>query len=310
MKKLLSMAALLLTAVVFMACKDNPVPDPVRVTGVTLNKTTLLMALVNGANETLVAAVAPAEATNKNVTWSSSDPTVAAVSEAGVVTAAKVGTATITVVSADDNTKQATCVVTVVNTVVAVESVTLDKATLSVKVSETAPLAATVAPADATNKEVTWTSSDPAVATVSSAGVVSGIKAGTATVTVASVADPTKKATCAVTVTATPAPVPVPVSGVALNKTALVIEVADTELLVATVSPSNATNKAVLWTTSNSNVATVSDAGLVTAIVSGTATITATSVADPTKTATCAVKVNVTADGGSTLPDMGNGGGL
>ena len=158
------------------------------VTGVTLDKTSA--SLRAGQTVTLTATVNPSDATDKTLTWSTSDATVATVSN-GVVTAKKVGTATVTAKAGD---KTATCKVTVVAT--PVTSVTLDKTSASLKAGETVTLTATVNPSDATDKAVTWSTSDASIATVNN-GVVTAKKVGTATVT-AKAGD--KTATCTVTV--------------------------------------------------------------------------------------------------------------
>jgi hypothetical protein len=170
----------------------------VAVTGVTLNKTTL--ALTAGGSETLTATLAPETATNKNVTWSSSDATIATVDNAGKVTAVAAGTATITVTTTDGS-KTATCAVTVTAATVAVTGVTLNKSTLSLSTGDSETLTATLAPGNATNKNVTWSSSDATIATVDANGLVTAVAAGTATITVTTT-DGSKTATCAVTVTA------------------------------------------------------------------------------------------------------------
>ncbi|WP_174818626.1 Ig-like domain-containing protein, partial [Paenibacillus kobensis] len=148
------------------------------VTGVTLDQTSLSM-LTGGADETLTATVGPATASNKNVTWSTSDASVATVAN-GVVTAVGNGTATITATTADGSFT-ATSTVTVTT---AVTGVTLDQTSLSLLTGgadET--LTATVNPATASNKNVTWSTSDASVATVTN-GVVSPVGNGTATITV------------------------------------------------------------------------------------------------------------------------------
>lgn len=170
----------------------------VAVTSVSVDATTSVNV---GETTTLTATVSPDNATNKNVTWTSSDETVATVDASGVVTGVAAGTATITVTSVADNTKTATCTVTV--TTVAVTGVSVD-ATASVGVGETTTLTATVSPNNATNKNVTWESSDNTVATVDANGVVTGVAAGTATITATSVADNTKTASCTVTVSLVP----------------------------------------------------------------------------------------------------------
>ena len=111
--------------------------------------------------------------------WSTSDASIATV-ESGVVTAVKVGTATITAVSGG---KSATCEVTVEPT--PVTSVTLDKASVSLKAGQAVTLTATVQPDDATDKTVIWSTSDASIATVES-GVVTAVKAGTVTITATS----------------------------------------------------------------------------------------------------------------------------
>lgn len=170
------------------------------VTGVTLNKNTTT--LVVGANETLTATVAPATA-GPGVNWSSSATANATVDANGKVTAVKAGSATITATSKADSTKSASCTVTVNNPVVPVTGVTLDKTTASIAVGATTQLTATVAPANATNKAVTYSSSDATKATVTNAGLVTGVAAGEATITVKTT-DGNKTATCVVTVTAPP----------------------------------------------------------------------------------------------------------
>ena len=168
-------------------------PATVPVTGVSLNKTELT--LTEGNSETLTATVEPSDAANKNVTWTSSNTSVATVDTNGKVTAVGAGEATITVTTADGGFTD-TCEVTVK---VPVTGVTLDKTSLSLEVGDTAQLSATVQPEEATNKAVTWTSSNTGVATVDTNGKVTAVGAGTAQITVTT-ADGSHTATCAVTV--------------------------------------------------------------------------------------------------------------
>lgn len=162
------------------------------VSGVTLDKTSV--SLNEGQTADLVATVAPDNASNKKVTWSTSDASVATVKD-GKVTAVNVGTATITVTTEDGN-KTATCTVTVL---AVVTGVTLDRSAVTVMVGQKANLTATILPAKASNKNVSWKSSDASVATVEN-GVVTAVKAGTATITVTT-EDGNKTATCTITVT-------------------------------------------------------------------------------------------------------------
>lgn len=170
--------------------------------------------------------------------------------------------------------------------VVNVTGVTVSPSTLSGNVGSTGQLAATVLPADATDPSVAWTSSDNTVCTVNDSGLVSYLKAGSATVT-ATTTDGEFTGTSAVTVT-TPV---VNVTGVTLDKTTITAVVGDSPTqLTATVAPSNATNKAVTWQSSNTAACTVSNTGLVTIVAEGSSTITVTTT-DGNKTATCAVTI-------------------
>lgn len=175
-----------------------PVSIPgIPVTAVSLDKTTLSFDAI-GKSEKLTATVEPDDATNKNVTWSSSNPSVATVDN-GVVTAVGEGTAVITVTT-EDGGKTATCTVTVrIETTIPVEGVSLDTTTLYMtKTGQSAKITATVVPANATNKNVTWSSSNTDVATVDN-GIVTAVGNGEAIITVTT-EDGGKTATCTVTV--------------------------------------------------------------------------------------------------------------
>ena len=214
---------------------------------------------------------------------------------AGKVTAVKEGTATITAKAGE---KTATCAVTVEKKVIAVESVTIDKTTLTLVEGETATLTATVAPENATDKTVTWTSSDAAVATVDAEGKVTAVKEGTATITAKA---GEKTATCQVTVNKKV----VVVETVTLSLSSAQILVSEILRLTATVKPDNASDKTVTWTSSTPSVATVSDAGVVSGVAPGTTTIKAVS---GSASAQCVVTV-INFDPGSS-EGIGDGGSL
>jgi len=236
----------------------------VPVASVELNQTTL--ELIAGKEATLTATVKPDDATNKTVTWSSNNETVATVDNNGKVTAKAAGEAIITAKAGD---KTATCTVTVAKADVAVESVTLDKTSLDLKTGDNTTLTATVNPESATNKDVTWISDKPEIAAVKG-GTVTAKAAGTAIIAVTTI-DGGKIATCKVTVT----PKTVPVSGIQVQGAAS-IYVGDTTKLTATITPDGASNKAVTWDSQNKDIATVDQQGNVKALKAGTATITAT----------------------------------
>ena len=283
--KLPLMAAFLIGLAV--AC-GKPEPDPghgqttpsqpqvVAVSSVSLDKTSVSLNV--GESVTLAATVKPDNATNKTVSWSSSNASVASVDASGKVSAVAEGTATITAKAGD---KTATCSVTVTKKVVAVESVTLDKSSLELNEGETATLAATVKPDNASDKTVTWSSSKTSVATVDANGKVTAVAEGNATITAKA---GNKSATCSVTVTKNV----VAVESITLDKSSLELNEGETATLVATVKPDNATNKTVTWSSSRTSVATVDANGKVTAVAEGTATITAKA---GDKTATCTVTV-------------------
>ncbi len=168
-----------------------------------------------------------------------------------------------------------------------VTGVSLDKTNLNLNPGKEGTLIATITPDNATDKSVEWKSDDTGVATVNENGKVTAVAEGTATITVTTT-DGDFQDTCTVTVTAPPT---VSVTSVTLDKTILTLDVGGSDTLTATVKPDNATNKAVTWSTSNKNVATVNN-GVVTAVGAGTATITAAASDGSGKTATCEVTVN------------------
>lgn len=254
----------------------------VPVTGISISRSTL--ALTVGATSTLTATVAPSNASNKSYSWSSSNNTVATVNSSGLVTAKANGTATITATTADGG-KKASCTVTVTTPT---SGVSVSPTTATIIKGQTRQLTATVAPSSASNKSVSWSSSNNSVATVNSSGLVTAKAAGNADITVTT-ADGNYKAVCKVTVR-------VPVTGVSLSETDISLIKGSTEQLLATVSPADASNKTISWTTTDKSIATVSSSGLVTAVGGGTATITATT-ADGSYTDVCKVTVTVPVEG-------------
>jgi len=175
-----------------------PEPPVVHVTSVAVVPKTSTIA-VDG-EVTITATVSPDDATDKSVSWSSSDELVATVSDAGVVTGVGVGSATITATTTDGS-KTDTSTITVVSEIVHVTSVAVAPLTDSIQINEEVTLTATVSPEDATDKTVSWSSSNEEIATVTDEGVVKGIAAGEATITVTTT-DGSKTATSTITVTA------------------------------------------------------------------------------------------------------------
>ncbi len=173
---------------------------------------------------------------------------------------------------------------------VAVTGISLDATTASIKVGGTRTLSAIIEPDTASDQDVTWSTSDASIATISTTTggttVVTGVAAGTVTIVATAASDPTKTARCTVTVARSA----VAVTGVTLSATSVSLVAGTTRQLTATVIPTTATNQTVTWTSDAHAVATVSSTGLVSTFAAGTATVTVTT-ADGTKAASCVVTV-------------------
>ena len=244
------------------------------VTGISLNKTSAT--LNRGESLKLSYSVTPTGATlQEQVSWVSTNTSVASVDNQGNVSAVGAGTADITV-SLEGFT--ATCRITVV---VPVNSVSLNKTALTIEKGNSETLVATINPSDATNQSLSWSSSNTAIATVDKDGRVTAIEGGDATITVSS--NNGKTASCSVKVTTR-------VTGVSFNKTTLKLNPGESETLTATVTPSTAGNKSVTWTSNDTSIASVDQNGKVTGVAEGTATIIAIT-EDGGKMATCTVIV-------------------
>lgn len=170
--------------------------------------------------------------------------------------------------------------------IVVPQSISLNKSSLSLKVNKTASLTATVQPSTAENKEVSWSSSDPKIATVDQKGNVKALKAGKATITATAKGDDSVKKSIPVTVTKV---IPTELK---LSKSTLNIAIKQTYKVNATVTPADAANKSVVWKSSNAKVATVDSKGNIKGIASGSATITATTKDNPKVSKKVAVKVS------------------
>lgn len=253
---------------------------------ISTDKQSLALDLSAAPSATIAATLDPAS--GQTLVWSSSDSAVATVS-GGVVTAQSEGNCVITVSLADDPTVKKTVPVTVVEGVVPVESVSLNKSSISVVVNASDnTLAATVNPENATVKTVTWSSDDTGIATVDENGVVRGVAPGTTTIRVKSTDDPSKEATCAVEVTK------IAVAGVSVEPSAVTLDSRQTATLTATVSPADATYKGIRWESENESIAAVdAQTGVVTAVGSGASCkIYAVSTDDETIKGYCTVTVN------------------
>ncbi len=253
----------------------------VDISGVTLDHETLGLTL-NGPSDTLTATVLEEDVSYKTVVWSSSDPSIVSVDQNGVVTPVNLGTATITATATNgtettEDDKSTTCTVNV--TVLDVEEITLDKTSVEMEASSTTvKLNPTIAPQYATYRSsdmITWSSDNPAVATVDENGVVSAHWEGTATITATAINgtpdDPSddKTATCTVTVSM------VHITGAEISETEVDLSkyYRKPYKLTGTINPEDATYKTYKWESDDPTIATVDQSGYVTPVSAGTTTI-------------------------------------
>lgn len=267
--------------------------------------------LKEGESYQIQGTVLPYDATNLTMTWSSSDETLATVKDGRIsvnaitwntimlangqraFTDAQIaaGTCSTTVkiycVSSSNPTARAECTVTIKQGAL-VTQISLNKYSASVAVGGTSQLTATVLPTNATTKTITWTSSDPTIATVSATGKITGIKAGQCIITATSNGSGSQDLSAACTVTVSS----VATGSIGLNALNLTMYKGQSTTLVATVFPSNATNKDVTFTSSNPSVASVNaDTGVITALGNGKTTIVVTANDGSAATASCMVSV-------------------
>ena len=260
---------------------------PTLSTSIALNQTTATLKATETL--TLVATVLPKNATDKSVSWKSSNEAVATVDANGLVTAIGVGETIITATTTDGSNLSVSCTVTVVPTLA--ESIALDKTEISLEATETATLVATVLPNLTTDKSVEWSSSDESVAVVDKNGVVTAIAVGEATITATITDGSNLSASCKVTV------VPTLAVSIELDQTEASVEEKSEFQLTATILPEHTTNKEVAWSSSDKWVASVDNTGLVTMYSAGEVIITATTTDGTNLSATCRINVYSGIDG-------------
>ena len=264
--------SVLASLTLFWACEKQP--GTISVTGITLDPTAI--DLVEGESATITATISPSDATNKQVRWSSSSPNIQ-VSNGKITTSFPAGSPTTTIngkkalghgtitATTEDGKKKATCKVIVLAKTIAVTGVSLSETSLQLNKGDSRTLKATVQPDNATDKTVLWTSSNTSVATVDQDGTVTAVGGGDAVIkaTAGSVS-----ATCSVNVN-------VPVTSISLNINLITLEKGGFVILTATVSPDDAMDKNVQWSSEDPAVATVDQEGKVTAVGEGKTKITA-----------------------------------
>lgn len=231
-----------------------------KVTGMKLNYSK--KTVIKGKKFTLKPIFTPANATNKKVTWKSSNSKVATVSSGGVVTGVRGGSAIITAVSQDGG-YVATCIVKVKQPVT---SITLNKSSYALGIGKSIKLKATVKSTYSSKQKLKWTSSNVRIATVSQSGVVTGKKRGTVTIKVRATDGSGVYATCKIRVVRQ-------VTKITLNKSTIKMLVGKTTKISARITPSSATYKSVIWSSSDSKIAAVDSRGYITANAVGSCKI-------------------------------------
>ena len=234
------------------------------VTSVTLSSSSL--AMTEGDVVQLTATVKPDDATDKSVVWSSDAPEVAEVDQEGNVTAKSAGKAVITATSGDVS---ATCSVDVSKLVIPVSTITLSSSSLAMTEGDAVQLTATVKPDDATDKTVVWSSDAPEVAEVDQEGNVTAKSVGKAIITAKS---GDVSATCSVDVSK----LVISVSTITLSPASLTMIEGENASITVKITPENATDKTVVWSSDAPEVAEVDQDGNVTALTVGSAVVTAT----------------------------------
>ncbi len=236
----------------------STVAKPVEPTSIQLNKKSITLSV--GNSEKLVANLNPSNA-ESTITWESLVPSIASVDQNGVVTGKSVGITKIRV--STSNGMYTTCDVTVQSDKVQPSSITLNRDKLSLKEGDEEQLSVSFNPSNTTETKLSWSSDKPSVATVDSNGLVKGISAGTAVITVKT--SNNKTASCTVTVESKK----IYPTDINLSKSSLNLYIGRTERLSVSFSPSNATEKEVSWDSGDESIATVNQSGDVTAVSPG-----------------------------------------
>ncbi len=263
----------------------NVTTDTVEVKKITLNSETNSVNV--GSYVQIVATIEPANATNRDLIWYSSDPSVARVDSKGLVEGLKAGTVTITAMTKDGTVKGIKVITikelptptptivpiitpTITPTPLVIESLSFTDTNVSVKKGNTLQLVVKVIPTELSGTKLTWKSSNSNIVSVDENGKITGLEVGTATITVTS--SNGKTATCEVTVTTDT----IAVTKITLSSDTNRIDVDSFAQITAKIEPANATDRELIWSSSDPSIATVDSKGLVKGLKPGTVTITAT----------------------------------
>ena len=256
---------------------NEKVDDIIYETGLNISPSSITIEV--GESKEIKASVVPENATYKNILWESADPSIATINN-GLITGVKVGNTSISV-STEKMKITRIIPVKVTEPYIKVERIDVKEPIINIYEGDRYKLEYTIVPDNATNKNISVRTSDKNIAALTENHEIYGNSVGNAIITLSS---DNIEATIDVTVQKKI----IDVNKITLDKSKLTLEIGKSNTLKATISPSNATNKTITWTSSDNSVATV-DNGKVTAIKAGTTTITATS--NNGKVATCTVTV-------------------
>lgn len=219
---------------------------------------------LNTSRLQLRASVEPEDASNKEISWSSTDTAKATVDTNGLVTLKQPGTVTIVATSVDNPSVRAYCNITIE---IPVTSVALDETTKTMYVGQAARLTYILLPANASKNSVTWTSTNTAVATVDATGMVTAKGVGT-TVIMLKTLDGSKSVYCTITVRQV-------ATGIKFQETQLTLQTGERYYMNVELTPANSTDNGLLWESSDTKVVTVNEKGMLEAKEAGTAIIMA-----------------------------------
>ena len=272
----------------------SPIPTPKVITSLRFTEESI--SVKKGDTLGLVVKVIPVELSGAKLNWKSSDSNIVSVDENGVIKGLEIGKATITVTSS--NGKTATITVNVLAETVEVSKITLSSDTNTIENGSLVQIIAKVEPDNATNRDLIWYSSDSKIATVDNNGVVKGLKPGTVIIT-AMTKDGRVKAmktitiketpTPTPTITPTPTPTPMTIQSLSFTDDSVTVKKGDTLTLIVKVKPEELSETKLNWKSSDSNIVSVDENGVIKGLNVGKATITVTS--PNGKTATCEVTV-------------------
>lgn len=271
----------------------------IRATGLNIEKSSAIVEV--GDSIFLNVNILPSNATNQTIITSTNDPDIAEFFPDGKIVGHKIGS-TIGGMNLAENKLLFDMVMiqVVVNTKVNVTSINVSQSSVAINEGQTFQISTTVLPSNATNKKLSYFSTNPEVASVSQTGVITGKGGGNAQIIVSSNENPNISASINILVSSTS----IKVSNINLGQTEIELKEGSVYSLNATVLPSNATNKGLVWSSSNNISVAVSNSGVITAKEAGEATINVLSQDGGSIKATCKVIVVKSAN----IAPIGNAG--